>query len=109
MARLIYPTSKFEHVSRLFLNLHWLPVEQRIIFKIALVSFKALHDFVPSNIKELIRPYRPDRALIIIIITTTTTTSSCGLRCPPPEVVGLVGTCEGGIVIPCRSSNAYVP
>lgn len=21
----------------------------------------------------------------------------------------VVGTCEGGIVIPCRSSNAYVP
>lgn len=76
MARLIYPTSKFEHVTRLFLNLHWLPVEQRIIFKIALVTFKALNDFVPSYTTELIRPYKPERAigsfshnlLIIIII-----------------------------------------
>ena len=47
-ARLIYSTSKFEHVIPLLLNLHWLPVEQRIIFKIALVTFKALHDAAPS-------------------------------------------------------------
>ena len=58
-----YSTSKFEHVTQTFLNLHLLPVEQRIIFKIALATFKALHDFVPSYITELIRPYKPDRTL----------------------------------------------
>ena len=47
-ARLVYSTSKFEHVTPLLLNLHWLPVEQRIIFKILLVTFKALHDVAPS-------------------------------------------------------------
>ena len=62
-AGLIYSTSKFEHVTQMFLNLHLLPVEQRIIFKIALATFKALHDFVPSYITELIRPYNPDRTL----------------------------------------------
>ena len=46
-----------------FLNLHWLPVGQRIIFKIALVTFKALHDVAPSYITELIRPYKPGRTL----------------------------------------------
>ena len=43
-----------KHVTPLFLNLHWLPVEQRIIFKIALVTFKALPDFVLSYIMELL-------------------------------------------------------
>ena len=62
-ARLIYSTSKFEHVTPLFLNLHWLPVERRIIFKIALITFEALHDSAPSYITELIRPYKPDRTL----------------------------------------------
>ena len=47
----------------LILNLHWLPVEQRIIFKIALVTFKALHDVAASYITELIRPYKPSRTL----------------------------------------------
>ena len=51
--------SKFEHVTPLLLNLHWLPVEQRIIFKIALVAFKALHDAAPSYTMELLRPYKP--------------------------------------------------
>ena len=40
-ARLIYSTSKFKHVTPLFSNLHWLFVEQRIVFKIALITFKA--------------------------------------------------------------------
>ena len=62
-ARLIYSTSKFEHVTPLILNLLWLPVEQRIIFKIALVTFKDLHDVAPSYITELIRPYKPGRTL----------------------------------------------
>jgi len=46
-------------MSCLLLNLHWLPVEQRIIFKIALVTFKAPHDAAPSYITELLRPYKP--------------------------------------------------
>ena len=62
-ARLIYSTSKFEHVTPLLLNLHWLPVDQRIIFKTALVTFKALHDAAPSYITELIRPCKPGRTL----------------------------------------------
>ena len=55
--------SKFEHVTPLLLNLHWLPVEQRIIFKIALVTFKALHDAAPNYITELITPYKLGRTL----------------------------------------------
>ena len=58
-ARPIYSTSKFEHVTPLLLNPHWLPVDQRIIFKVALVTFKAVHDAAPSYITELLRPYKP--------------------------------------------------
>ena len=62
-ARLIYSTSNFEHVTPLLLNLHWPSVEQRIIFNIALITFKALHDSAPSYITDLIRPYKPERTL----------------------------------------------
>ena len=37
-------------------------VKKKIIFKIALVTFKAL-DAAPSYIMELIRPYKPGRTL----------------------------------------------
>ena len=54
--RLIYSASKFKHVTPLFLNLRGLFVQQRIILKIALITFKALHASARSYITELIRP-----------------------------------------------------
>ena len=44
-------------------NLHWLPVEQKIKFKTALLVYKALNGMSPSYTKELIVPYTPARRL----------------------------------------------
>ena len=41
-ARVIACLSKFDHISDTLKELHWLPVEQRIIFKINLICFKIL-------------------------------------------------------------------
>ena len=62
-ARLIHPTSRYEHVTPLLIQLHWLPIEQRITFKIAVIAFKALHGAAPSYITDLIKPYTPGRLL----------------------------------------------
>ena len=62
-ARLIHLTSRYEHVTLLLIQLHWLPIEQRITFKIAVITFKALHDAAPSYITDLIKPYTPGRLL----------------------------------------------
>ena len=46
-ARLIHLTSRYEHVTPLLIQLHWLPIEQRITFKIAvaisLISSSLIH------------------------------------------------------------------
>ena len=34
--------------------LHWLPVKHRIIFKVLLITFKAIHGLAPSYISDLI-------------------------------------------------------
>ena len=47
-ARLIHLTSRYEHVTPLLIQLHWLPVEQRITFKIAVIIFTALHGAAPT-------------------------------------------------------------
>ena len=47
-ARLIHLTSRYEHVTPLLIQLHWLPIEQRITFKIAVITFKALHGAAPT-------------------------------------------------------------
>ena len=62
-ARLIHLTSRYEHVTPLLIQLHWLPIEQRITFKISVITFKALHGAVPGYITDLIKPYTPGRLL----------------------------------------------
>lgn len=42
-ARVLNNTKKVEHVTAILRSLHWLPVSQRINFKILLLVFKALH------------------------------------------------------------------
>ena len=51
------------HVTPLLIELNWLLVRQRIIFKILLYIFKALHLAAPTYLTELISPYVPRRAL----------------------------------------------
>ena len=45
------------------LQLHWLPVSQRIIFKILLLTFKALNGLAPMDITELLVRFEPPRPL----------------------------------------------
>jgi dsDNA-binding SOS-regulon protein len=62
-ARLVFRKRKHEHVTPLLKSLHWLPVEQRISYKINLLTFKALHGQAPSYLRELITEYKPTRHL----------------------------------------------
>ena len=62
-ARLILCGRKHDHVTPLLKELHWLPVEQRIIFKILLFTFKALNNLCPSYISDLLETYKPTRSL----------------------------------------------
>ena len=50
-------------ITPLLMQLHWLPIAERIKFKIVLLTFKGLHDLSPSYIKELLIPYCPARML----------------------------------------------
>ncbi len=42
------------HITPVLYELHWLPVQARIQFKVLLFAFKAIHDLAPSYIKDLI-------------------------------------------------------
>ena len=50
-------------VKKGLIQLHWLAVEQRIIYKIILMTFKALYGLAPQYITDLISPYKPSRSL----------------------------------------------
>ena len=54
-ARVIGGVAKFDHISDTRRQLHWLPINQRIDFKIALLTFKCIHGNAPEYLKELLR------------------------------------------------------
>ena len=53
-ARLITDTMKFDHINPVLYNLHWLPVNYRIQFKISMITFQAIHGMAPSYLSNLI-------------------------------------------------------
>ena len=53
-ARLIFNKRKFDHSTNLLYQLHWLPVKDRITYKINLLTHKALYHPAPCDIQDLI-------------------------------------------------------
>lgn len=62
-ARFLTGTKKREHISPIQASLHWLPVKQRVDFKVLTYVFKALHGMAPIYISELLSCYSPQRSL----------------------------------------------
>ena len=62
-ARVLSRTRKFEHITPVLRNLHWLPVKQRVAFKIMLITWKALNDSAPTYLQDLLTQYSPHRHL----------------------------------------------
>ena len=62
-ARLILNLPYYAQATHPRRQLHWLPVRQRIIFKILTFIFKCIHSEAPVYLCELIQSYNPSRLL----------------------------------------------
>ena len=62
-ARIVLRIRKFDHITPALRELHWLPVEKRIVFKILLLTFKCLNGAAPLYLKELLKPNPTTRNL----------------------------------------------
>ena len=62
-ARLITGIRKHDHITPILMDLHWLPVNERIQFKILLLTFKSLNGLAPVYVDEMIQRYVPNRKL----------------------------------------------
>ena len=60
-ARIITGTRKYDHITPVLRELHWLPVKERIDFKILLLTFKALNNMAPAYLKDMLRLQTSDR------------------------------------------------
>ena len=61
--RLLTGTRKYDNITPILRELHWLPVTERIHFKVLLLTSKSLNDMAPFYLRELLSPYIPSRML----------------------------------------------
>ena len=62
-ARIVTHTRKCDHITPVLCQLHWLPIEERIVFKILSLTFKYLNGLAPPYLRDLIAKYVPRRNL----------------------------------------------
>ena len=62
-ARIVSLWRKYDHITPVLKDQHWLPVEHRIIYKILLLAYKAQHGTAPPYLSSLLSPYKPGRSL----------------------------------------------
>ena len=85
VARVITRTKKYDHIKPVLKQLDWLPVSQRIDYKILLLTYKALNGQAPGYITDLLKPYTPTRNLRSssknLLNVPPVKLVSCGQRC----------------------------
>ena len=62
-ARLISRSKRSEHITPVLHDLHWLPVQKRIEYKLCLLVFKSRHQSSPGYISDLLHTQIPSRSL----------------------------------------------
>ena len=59
-ARLLTGTRKYDHITPVLRELHWLPITSRIQYKVTLLVYKTLHGPAPQYLQDMIQ-YRSAR------------------------------------------------
>jgi hypothetical protein len=62
-ARVLTKTRKFDHITPILKDLHWLPIRARIKFKLLILTWKSLHGTAPIYLSNVLVPYNPVRTL----------------------------------------------
>ena len=62
-ARVVTLNRKSCRITPILKELHWLPVSQRIVFKLMLIVHKSVNNIAPIYISELLKVYTPSRNL----------------------------------------------
>ena len=63
LERVVMLKRKTDHISNSLRELHWLPVEARIKFKLAVITYRALSTSRPSYLASMLSFYMPSRSL----------------------------------------------
>ena len=63
LARVVTGARRYDHITPVLADLHWLKIQDRITFKIAIVTFKAVTTNKPAYLAEFISFHTPIRTL----------------------------------------------
>ena len=91
-ARIVLRAPKRESVTGMLKELHWLPVEQRIHYKIATLTWKCINNRAPLYLKELTEIYTPTRALrssnelLLVKHVPKTNYAARSFKCAAPNI-----------------------
>ena len=56
-------TARMDHVTPILRELHVLPIQERVQYKVLLLTFKALNGLAPQYLAEVLKPRFPQRRL----------------------------------------------
>ena len=62
-ARVVTKSRKFDHITPVLRDLHWLPIRQRVDYKVMIMNFKCLYGLAPGYLSDLVSWYVPHRPL----------------------------------------------
>ena len=62
-ARLIFRKKRSEHVTLILISLHWLPIKQRIEYKLATLAFRYFDGTLPPYLSHWLSSHTPHRSL----------------------------------------------
>ena len=82
-ARMIYGKKRYEHVTPLLHELHWLPIRQRIVFKILLFVYKFFNNSVPTYIMVALQVSERGESLLKVPRTSTPYGDRAFSNCAP--------------------------
>ena len=63
-ARIVTRSKPREHVTQILRELHWLPIKDRIVFKLLMLAYRSSVSTSPSYLSDLLHPYQANQSFM---------------------------------------------
>ena len=111
-ARVVSGSKKYDHITPVLKDLHWLPIRKRIEFKILLLTFKCMQGCAPLYMRELLvkqantRTLRSNtKNLLQIPLTNLKRLGDRAFCAYAPRLFGMSSLTTSRLLIVCKTSR----
>ena len=64
-ARIVTRLPKHDHITPVLKQLHWLPVRMRVLYKLLVLTYRALEGKGPSYLQDIVELYKPKTSVVL--------------------------------------------